>query len=94
MQQKANTLLKSIFTTVDETITSNETKIKETKSEFDQKYLNDVKEMDAKNGGRTSEEIDELRKNINFDKIVTETQFNTNIADYSIDDMVVYSYQY
>ena len=58
--------------------------ILQTQNELNSSYL---KEMDAKNGGRTSEEIDELRKNINFDKIVTETQFNTNIADYSIDDI-------
>ena len=58
--------------------------ILQTQNELNSSYL---KEMNAKNGGRTSEEIDELRKNINFDKIVTETQFNTNIADYSIDDI-------
>ena len=40
--------------------------ILQTQNELNSSYL---KEMDEKNGGRTSKEIDELRKNIIFDKI-------------------------
>jgi len=55
-----------------------------TQNELNSTFLQDMKD---KNGGRTSEEIDELRKNINFEKIKTEVEFNTNIEDYSIDDI-------
>ena len=58
--------------------------VMQTQNEQNSNYL---KEMNNKNGGRTSKEIEELRKNINYDKLTTETQFNTNISDYSIDDI-------
>ena len=36
---------------------------------------------------RSVKEIEELRKNINYDSVEIEPQFNTNITDYNIEDI-------